>query len=87
MNPLCPRGGASGAIKWARFDVLHPNANHCWLRSCANFGIGQIAKRFTEMYGIHLNRSGSMRKRVINSAENDVSPDASITTDEHPLAG
>ena len=44
---------------------------------------GQIAKRSVEKYGKRADHSGSMRKRVLSSVEHYVSPDASITTDEH----
>ena len=45
---------------------------------------GQIAKRSVEKYGKRRNRSGAMRKRVLKSVGNVVSPSALITSDEHP---
>lgn len=44
---------------------------------------GKIAKRSVEKYGKRVDRSSSMRKRVLKSVADYVSPTASIATDEH----
>lgn len=59
-------------------------------RCIIGFGIaqipasGQIAKRSVEKYGKRRNLSGPMRKRVLESVRDYVSPKAAITMDEHP---
>ena len=45
---------------------------------------GTIAKRSVEKYGKRRNLSASMRRRVLASVTQLVSPTAVITTDEHP---
>ncbi len=91
--------GPFNSVQWdelitfehSRLKPLSVAVMSCTRTRCIiGFGIapipasGVISIRSVEKYGKRPNRSGSMRKRVLKSVKQYVSPRAAITTDEHP---